>query len=73
MRSLGCGLAGGVLLFAGVVAAAEVFPSAEAVEPLGVGSAVPEAKVRTVAGEAVDLAARLRDRGALLVFYRGGW
>ena len=24
-------------------------------------------------GELVDLAALVRDRGALLVFYRGGW
>jgi peroxiredoxin len=50
-----------------------VFPDAESVEPLSVGAKVPSTRVRTIDGETVDLAKRLGERGALLVFYRGGW
>jgi len=34
---------------------------------------VPPVSVLTVSGDSVDLAELVRDRGALLVFYRGGW
>ena len=54
-------------------AADRVFASAEDVEPLAAGAPVPEVTVRTVRGEPVDLAERVREQGALLVFYRGGW
>ena len=54
-------------------AADRVYPSPEAVEPLAIGKPVPEARVKTVRGVDVDLAAIARERGALLVFYRGGW
>jgi len=50
-----------------------VHPDAASVEPLAAGARVPSVTVRTVAGEPVDLAAVVRDHGALLVFYRGGW
>ncbi len=50
-----------------------VYASPEAVVPLAVGTAVPSARVRTVGGETIDLAELVRDAGALLVFYRGGW
>jgi hypothetical protein len=50
-----------------------VYDAAGAVEPLAPGSRVPSTRVVTVGGEPVDLAEQLRDRGALLVFYRGGW
>jgi len=53
--------------------APRVFPDAESVEPLPVGAKIPSALVRTLDGETVDLAQRLSERGALLVFYRGGW
>jgi len=53
--------------------AGRVYPDAASVEPLAPGARVPSVTVRTVAGEPVDLAAAVRDRGALLVFYRGGW
>lgn len=49
------------------------YPSPEAVQPLPPGSRVPSATVRGVAGEPLDLAALVAERGALLVFYRGGW
>lgn len=50
-----------------------VHPSPESVEPLPPGASVPPVSVRTVTGDAVELAGLVRDRGALLVFYRGGW
>lgn len=49
------------------------YPSAAAVTPLPPGAKVPSAVVRSVGGEPVDVAALVRDHGALLVFYRGGW
>ena len=50
-----------------------VFPSSKDVEPLASGAQVPSASVETVLGVSVDLAELVRDQGALLVFYRGGW
>lgn len=50
-----------------------VYPNAESVRPLAVGADVPSAMVRTIEGAGVDVATLMRDRGALLVFYRGGW
>jgi hypothetical protein len=50
-----------------------VFADPESVEPLPVGAKIPNASIRSIDGESVDLATRLADRGALLVFYRGGW
>ena len=65
------------LVLVGTAGAAQgegrVYPSPDAVQPLAVGAQAPPARVRTVAGEAVDLADLVRDAGALLVFYRGGW
>lgn len=50
-----------------------VYGTADAVQPLAPGSQVPPVHVVTLRGEAIDLAKQLRDHGALLVFYRGGW
>jgi len=50
-----------------------VYGSAAEVEPLAVGTRVPPARVRSVKGDPVDLADLVREQGALLVFYRGGW
>jgi hypothetical protein len=63
------------LLIASSVAsgADRVYPTAEAAEPLAVGSSVPSVTVSTVAGLPVDLSEAVRETGALLVFYRGGW
>ena len=68
-------LAGVMLLGLAAAAHAEgrVHASPGEVRPLAVGATVPAARVRTVGGEAVDLAELVRDAGALLVFYRGGW
>ena len=50
-----------------------VHTSAESVVPLAPGSPVPAAGIQTVAGDALALSDLVRDSGALLVFYRGGW
>jgi hypothetical protein len=63
-----------VLLGTGALGAGDrVYPTADAVEPLAPGTRVPSARVETVRGDAVDLVEVVRKRGALLVFYRGGW
>jgi len=62
------------LLGIGVVACeGRVYPNPESVEPLEAGAQVPSVEVATLDGDPVDLAEALRDRGALLVFFRGGW
>jgi len=50
-----------------------VHPGPDAVKPLPPGASVPSVRVESATGDAVDLAGLVRDRGALLVFYRGGW
>jgi len=50
-----------------------VFSSPHDVEPLQPGARVPTVAVETVRGKLVDLAELVRESGALLVFYRGGW
>jgi len=64
----------GVLLATGSVRAADrVYPTPEAVEPLAPGTKVPAVRVETVRGDPVELLEVMRNRGALLVFFRGGW
>ncbi len=68
------GAVGALLLAAvGVQAADRVYGAATEVEPLAAGARVPSAVVATIRGEPIDLAELVRSRGALLVFYRGGW
>jgi len=63
-----------VLLATGSVQAADrVYPRPEAVEPLAPGAQVPSVRVETVRGEPVALLEVMRNHGATLVFYRGGW
>jgi hypothetical protein len=63
-----------VVLATGAARAGDrVYPTPEAVEPLAVGARVPSARVETVRGDPVDLLEVVRHRGALVVFYRGGW
>ena len=61
------------MLASGALAEGRVYAAAEQVQPLSPGDPVPSVTVETVRGEAVDLAERVREQGALLVFYRGGW
>ncbi len=67
--------AAAALLLAAAAAGADgrVYPAAASVEPLAPGARVPSVRVQTVLGEPVDLADLVREQGALLVFYRGGW
>lgn len=52
---------------------AEVAPSAEEIRPILVGTPVPEVSVQTIDGGDLDLAAAVRSKRTLLIFYRGGW
>lgn len=56
-----------------IEAAQSAARSAEEICPILVGSAVPELTVRTVDGEPVDLNETIRNKPAVLIFYRGGW
>jgi hypothetical protein len=67
-------LASVLLLSAGTAEAdGRVHPDPQSVEPLAPGARVPSVRVQAVGGERIDLAERVREQGALLVFYRGGW
>ena len=55
------------------VRAAEVAPSAEEIRPILVGSTVPEVTVQTIDGGEIDLAAAVKSKPTLVIFYRGGW
>lgn len=50
-----------------------VHASPHEIAPLQPGARVPTVALETVQGELVDLAELVRESGALLVFYRGGW
>ena len=63
----------GVVTTSSPTQARDVFPDAASARPLQSGATVPSVEVKTLGGEAVDLAAITRESGALLVFYRGGW
>ena len=68
-------IAAALALLGSAAAQAEgrVYASPKAVEPLSVGARVPSVQVTNVGGERADLREVVRDHGALLVFYRGGW
>jgi hypothetical protein len=56
------------------VAAATAQPSApEEVQPLLIGSAVPDAEITSLEGESVSLRDVVANEPTLLIFYRGGW
>lgn len=64
---------GSLLLAAAALAGGRVYPDPRSVEPLAAGQRVPSVSVERVGGDLVDLADLVREHGALLVFYRGGW
>ena len=72
-RVLLCSTAAILLAAGSVQAESRVYPNPESVRPLEPGVQVPSASVKTVSGDSIDLAEALREHGALLVFYRGGW
>ena len=72
--SVRVGWLAGLLLIAGLACAENpVYPNAEATRPLQPGASVPPVAVRALDGSTADLSKLVRDTGALLVFYRGGW
>ena len=73
LRRVGIATLLALLAATGAQAEGRVYASPDAVEPLAVGARVPSVQVTSVGGERVDLRALVRERGALLVFYRGGW
>jgi len=54
-------------------AGVQVYASPHDVEPLQPGAHVPTVAVESIDGEIIDLASLVRESGALLVFFRGGW
>ena len=72
-QMLGLALLCAVGLQPSAVAADHAYAAATAVEPLAVDSPIPEVAVVSVSGKPVDLSEIVREQGALLVFYRGGW
>jgi len=50
-----------------------VASSPERVHPSFVGTKIPEVSVRTADGTPFDLAAAIKTKPTVLVFYRGGW
>ncbi len=73
LRLLCCAALATLMTIGAADAVDRVYPTAEAVVPLAPGARVPSATVQSVRGEPVDLAELVRESGALLVFYRGGW
>jgi len=66
-------VAGACLIAPLAAAGVEVHASPHDVEPLQPGARVPTVAVESIDGEIVDLASLVREQGALLVFFRGGW
>lgn len=53
--------------------AAQLAPSPKDIVPLTVGATVPTAMVTTLDGAPADLAALVREKPTVLIFYRGSW
>jgi peroxiredoxin len=71
---------GKLFLFAAVLflcvqgfAQAQVAGSAEDIRPLLVGTKIPGGTLTTSGGEQLDLAEAVKEKPAVLMFYRGGW
>jgi peroxiredoxin len=66
-------LALGLIASLPLVASASVPLSATEVNPIEVGSTVPEATLYSAEGESIELSELLSGQAAVIVFYRGGW
>ncbi len=58
---------------AGTARAAEVASGPERVNPLPIGSEVPELSLPQAGGDPFDLRSAVAKQPAVLIFYRGGW
>jgi len=63
----------GALLTIGATSAAEPYSAPTEVQPLLIGTEVPEVDVLTLEGEAVGLRSVVGQGKAVVIFYRGGW
>jgi len=57
----------------GAVLAGGVAASPEQIQPLLIGSEVPELTLTAADGTTVDLRSLTREHRTILIFYRGGW
>ncbi|MEP7043275.1 MAG: peroxiredoxin-like family protein [Dokdonella sp.] len=60
-------------LLGGAGHAATIAASPDAVQPILLGSHLPDAAVRTIDGQPTSLSKAVGGKPAVLVFYRGGW
>jgi peroxiredoxin len=51
----------------------KVAPSSEKIAPLPIGDTIPSVDLKTPAGEKVNLLELLKEKPAVIVFFRGGW
>jgi peroxiredoxin len=45
----------------------------EGIQPLMIGTQIPDLTLKTAAGESLDLRAAAKEQPLVLIFYRGGW
>lgn len=50
-----------------------IAPSADQIRPILLGSAMPDVALETADGKATTLKGQVRDKPAVVIFYRGGW
>jgi hypothetical protein len=72
-RMLAIGVATALITGGAYGSDTSVHASPHEVAPLQPGARVPTVALETLQGDLVDLAELVRESGALLVFYRGGW
>ncbi len=66
-------LFGSLLLFIAAVQGWAQADKADEVCPILVGETIPDVKVHTVEGNAVRLPELVKEKPAVIIFYRGGW
>lgn len=72
MRNLAIG-AFGILLTATLTIGAEAAPSGADVKPIKQGEIAPEVSLKTADGKDIKLTDLFGQKGAVVIFYRGGW
>ena len=50
-----------------------VYPSAEAVQPLLIGTEIPDVILTRSDGSPCELAELIKSKPSIIIFYRGGW
>jgi peroxiredoxin len=62
-----------LLLQIAAIAAAEIAPSADKVQPLLIGQMAPKATLQSIDGKSLSIEQIQAGKPAVIVFYRGGW